>query len=549
MPLTKQGKSGRGTSGSKSRHGSAKQLPYLTIPSTCVANGLGLNSRQAPFRTIVAILATQAGRGATEGRSFNNIAFENQAPLSTTALDVLFGSLEARGQLDRAAHARILSRLRTLPSGRVALKGPRGYLCCTDTGAGWVSEYSQRREEEWELAHIDGAGWTLRGCNAQYLGQRALVDSTLTVTVSDAVPSAVVCVFVEGDSASGSAAGTVLRIAGEHYEVEPTPPGVVELEGDWARSWGAALAHCCVGADAGCALELLLAIYATNTQWERKAAASALVSDAAQAEEEDAIHAVGLDMIEALGGARDAELGAALEQLDKSKVKFTMAQRTVPRGKGRYTYSIVGRADGAFSIGGTTVISDAKCSAFLSDDALLQVMVYAHIYGTDFAFCVARHDASDSGEAPLGSELLWQRLYAVDVTTPHVSSYLREELLGGMDRLVSALRDRAPKAYLAGFLSPAELRCREQAFLTFVQHCPPVDLGKLGGVFEEHTEQRVAAFARAGTAATAGDCPWAAQCVRAPRHAFLRTLRRRHLPFFVSAQAIPPVPARAAGVA
>ena len=614
-----KGKGGRGGGkGGRNGGGKRQQQAKVCLSTTTVACGLGLNCRQAPFRTVIALLVTRARAAggmahdvvAQGNGKFNDIAWENKQPLPTAALEALFCDLEARGDFDRAAHARVLARLRTLPSGRVALRArggtsAGGYLCCTGAGAvGWAATYAQRAEEEFVPEQVarggDQGGWALRCCDARYLGQRAAVGGAgrLTVTASDATPRLGSCVFRTGAAGSGGgagaaaaappellaagtellAAGTVLSIAGAEYVVEHTPPGLVDVEKDWARGWAAALAHCCRGPDAGCALELLLAIYATNTQWEKKAAASALVSDAAQAAEENDIHAGGLGMLEALGGLEDdcGALGAALEQLDKSEVKYCATERRLPRDGGRYT--VGGRADGAYMINGTVVISDAKKSGIFSDDALLQVMLYAHIYQSDLAFCVAEYRAHAATEGLAAAEvgaaadeagqLTMQRLYAVDVSSPHVARYLHEELLGGADELVGALIGAgAPsKAFLASFLAQAALRRREQAFLTFVKQCPPVDLSRLGGSFAHVTEQRVAALrgsaARLASPRPAADeaqveeakgeageeepglvvDPWESQCVRAPEKVFLATLRRRTLPFFVAKQVMPPAP-------
>jgi hypothetical protein len=606
-----KGKGGRGGGKGGRSGGGKRQQAKVCLSTTTVACGLGLNCRQAPFRTVIALLATRARAAGGMARDvvaqgngkFNDIAWENKQPLPAAALEALFCDLEARGDFDRAAHARVLARLCTLPSGRVALRArggasAGGYLCCTGAGAvGWAATYAQRAEEEFvpELVARGGdhVGWALRCCDARYLGQRAAVGGAgrLTVTASDATPRLGSCVFGTGAGGTGGgasaaavplpellAAGTVLSIAGADYVVEDTPPGLVDVENDWARGWVAALAHCCRGPDTGCALELLLAIYATNTQWEKKAAASALVSDAAQAAEENDIHAGGLGMLEALGGLEDdcGTLGAALEQLDKSEVKYCATERRLPRDGGRY--AVGGRADGAYMINDTVVISDAKKSSIFSDDALLQVMLYAHIYQSDLAFCVAeyRTHAATEGLAACevgaavdeAGELTMQRLYAVDVSSPHVARYLHEELLGGADELVGALigADAPSKAFLASFLAQAALRSREQAFLAFVKQCPPVDLSRLGGSFAQVTEQRMAALR--GSAAClasprpaadeaqveeakgeAGEGepglvvdPWESQCVRAPEKVFLATLRRRTLPFFVAKQVMPPAP-------
>ena len=132
------------------------------IPTTSVCVALGLNPRQAPFRPLVAILASQLG--VTDGRTFRSIAFDNTAPLSAEALEQLLGALEGRGQLDRALYDRLRSRLATVPSGLVVLRGPRGYLAVPDTSfadarVGWsAGARSTRSRRRWSL-HLSGTRW------------------------------------------------------------------------------------------------------------------------------------------------------------------------------------------------------------------------------------------------------------------------------------------------------------------------------------------------------------------------------------------------------
>ena len=69
--------------------------------------------------------------------------------------------------------------------------------------------------------------------------------------------------------------------------------------------------------------------------------------------------------------AGDSELEMpSIAQVPKKEVKLDMMHRWLP-GLGKY--QITARADGAYEVEGQRVISDAKESAILSDDALCQV--------------------------------------------------------------------------------------------------------------------------------------------------------------------------------
>lgn len=205
-------------------------------------------------------------------------------------------------------------------------------------------------------------------------------------------------------------------------------------------------------------LELMFAIYKVNEHWRVKKRKT--ISNDQMAAEEDSAHLKGQSLLVNMGSTSHIEVAP------KSKVKFKKVKRYFQQqySISHIPYEIGAKPDGMYVINGHQVISDAKGTKVISDEYVLQALLFAYVFETRFAFIVCQYD-----EQPT-------RIFAVDSDVATIKRYRDDHLLRAFDDLMTGLCSLNACAFASNFYDPRNQAIRERTYISMIQSCLPVNL-------------------------------------------------------------------------